>query len=185
VRPGAGDLPRPSGHPEPIHWSIPDPAREADGYPAAAFIIPGLILILALAMLFLAGSPPQWVKAAGAGAGAVVVAVAVRAGRSLIPASWRRAPQHSSRIRWSIYLAAGIAAAATLGPWLVLILLACGLIETLTQRLRSGEPNPEPQPSIPQPGLAAASYCPSPGSRSRSVLCPTAAVPGRPAIGTC
>jgi chromate transporter len=35
----------------------------------AAFVVPGLILILALAMLFL-GDPPLWVEAAGAGAGA-------------------------------------------------------------------------------------------------------------------
>jgi chromate transporter len=29
----------------------------------ACFIVPGLILILALAALFLAGSPPRWIKA--------------------------------------------------------------------------------------------------------------------------
>src|SRR5499427_7030584 len=57
-----------------------------------AFIVPGLVLILALAALFLASHPPVWVRAAGAGAGAAVAAVAVQAGTSLIPASWRRAP---------------------------------------------------------------------------------------------
>ena len=57
----------------------------------AAFIAPGLILILALAALFLAGSPPSWVEGAGAGAGAAVAAVAVQAGASLMPASWQRA----------------------------------------------------------------------------------------------
>jgi len=36
----------------------------------AAFILPGLIVILALAVLFLTGTPPLWVRAAGAGAGA-------------------------------------------------------------------------------------------------------------------
>src|SRR3954469_15440470 len=41
------------------------------------FIVPGLILCLALSVLFLAASPPVWVKAAGAGAGAAVAAVAV------------------------------------------------------------------------------------------------------------
>jgi chromate transporter len=98
----------------------------------AAFIIPGLILILALATLFL-GSPPLWVKGAGAGAGAAVAAVAVQAGSSLIPASWRRA-QQASRIRWLAYLAAGAAAAATIGPWLVLVLLGCGAVELAAQR---------------------------------------------------
>ena len=97
----------------------------------AAFIVPGLVMILALAALFLTGTPPVWVKAAGAGAGAAVAAVAVQAGTSLIPASWRRAPQHSSRLRWMLHLLAGTAAAATLGPWLVLVLLGCGLVEVL------------------------------------------------------
>jgi chromate transporter len=99
-----------------------------------AFIVPGLILILALAMLFLAGSPPLWVRGAGAGAGAAVAAVAVQAGTSLMPAGWRRAPQYSSRLRWSLYLLAGGVAAATVGPWLVLVLLACGLVELAGQR---------------------------------------------------
>jgi len=35
----------------------------------ACFIVPGLVLILALAVLFLAESPPTWVRGAGAGAG--------------------------------------------------------------------------------------------------------------------
>src|SRR5262249_6874736 len=82
----------------------------------AAFILPGLILILALSALFLAGSPPRWVKGAGAGAGAAVAAVAVRTGSSFLPASWQAA-QQASRFRWLVYLAAGCAAAATVGPW--------------------------------------------------------------------
>ncbi|HEY4561631.1 MAG TPA: chromate transporter, partial [Thermoanaerobaculia bacterium] len=44
------------------------------------FVLPGLVLILGLSILFLAGSPPAWVRGAGAGAGAAVAAVAVRAG---------------------------------------------------------------------------------------------------------
>ena len=99
----------------------------------AAFIVPGLVLILLLAVVFLAGSPPAWIRGAGAGAGAAVAAVAVQAGSSLLPASWRRAPP-ASRTRWLAYLAAGTAAAATLGPWLVLVLLACGAIELGAQR---------------------------------------------------
>jgi chromate transporter len=99
-----------------------------------AFIVPGLILILALAVLFLAGSPPLWVRGAGAGAGAAVAAVAVQAGTNLLPAGWRRAPQYSSRLRWALYLLAGAVAAATVGPWLVLVLLACGLFELAGQR---------------------------------------------------
>ncbi|HEX5260516.1 MAG TPA: chromate transporter, partial [Gaiellales bacterium] len=90
----------------------------------ACFIVPGLILILALSALFLATSPPTWVR--GAGAGAAVAAVAVQAGAGLVPASRARM---SSRWRWVAYLAAGGVAAATVGPWLVLVLLGCGLVE--------------------------------------------------------
>jgi len=93
-----------------------------------AFIVPGLIVILALSVLFLAGTPPLWVRGAGAGAGAAVAAVAVQAGWSLVPPSWKRAAG-SRRLRWIAYLLAGGAAAATLGPWLVLVLLGCGVIE--------------------------------------------------------
>jgi chromate transporter len=98
-----------------------------------AFIVPGLILIIALAALFLASAPPRWVLGAGAGAGAAVAAVALQAGSSLIPTSWDRAKTRS-RARWLVYLAAGAAAAATLGPWLVLALVACGGIELVLQR---------------------------------------------------
>src|SRR4051812_13420223 len=78
-----------------------------------AFIFPGLILIRALAALFLRGDPPLWVTAAGAGAGAAVAAVAVQAGISLVRPGWQRAPEHSSRARWLLYLVLGAAAAAT------------------------------------------------------------------------
>jgi chromate transporter len=98
-----------------------------------AFIVPGLILILLLSALFLAGTPPLWVRGAGAGAGAAVAAVAVQAGWSLLVPSWKRAsarePVRASRLRWAGYLLAGGAAAATIGPWLVLVLLGCGGFE--------------------------------------------------------
>jgi len=93
-----------------------------------AFIVPGLILIILLAVLFLEGSPPEWVRGVGAGAGAAVAAVAVRAGIGLIPGSRRRLrpDQHG---RWIAYLLAGGIATILVGPWLVLVLLACGAIE--------------------------------------------------------
>lgn len=101
-----------------------------------AFIVPGLLLILALAVLFLASSPPRWTAGAGAGAGAAVAAVAVQAGWSLVPASWARAHrQRASWVRWLGYLLAGAAAAATVGPWLVVVLLACGAVELVAQHL--------------------------------------------------
>ena len=53
------------------------------------FILPGLVLIVALAALFL-GSPPDWIRGAGAGAGAAVAAVAVHAGLLLLRPAWHR-----------------------------------------------------------------------------------------------
>ncbi len=96
-----------------------------------AFILPGLACILALSALFLAGTPPLWVKGAGAGAGAAVAAVAVQAGWTLLGPSWTRADKagRARRFRWVAYLLAGGTAAATIGPWLVLVLLGCGLAE--------------------------------------------------------
>jgi chromate transporter len=134
-----------------------------------AFIVPGLIVILFLSALFLGGSPPLWVRGAGAGAGAAVAAVAVQAGSTLLVPSWKRASARdagsahpdagsagrdagsagpdagsagrarAARIRWTAYLVAGGASAATIGPWLVLVLLGCGLIElAVRQRGRAG-----------------------------------------------
>jgi len=97
----------------------------------AAFIVPGLVLILLLSALFLEGSPPRWVRGAGAGAGAAVAAVAVQAALSLLPDSRRRA---ESLARWAVYLVAGGLAAATVGPWLVLVLVGCGAIEIAVRR---------------------------------------------------
>jgi chromate transporter len=98
-----------------------------------AFIVPGLIVILALSVLFLEGEPPLWVRGLGAGAGAAVAAVAVQAGWSLAGPSWKRAVG-SRRLRWIGYLLAGGAAAATIGPWLVLVLLGCGVTELIVRR---------------------------------------------------
>ena len=56
-----------------------------------SFIAPGLILILALSIVFLSGSPPLWIRGAGMGAGAAVAPVALRAGLSILPPMVRRA----------------------------------------------------------------------------------------------
>jgi chromate transporter len=95
-----------------------------------SFIVPGLVLIICLAVLFLASSPPLWIRGVGAGAGAVVAAVAVHAGLALIPAS-RARTTHSGRRRWTAYFLVGLLATALLGPWLVLFLLGCGAFELL------------------------------------------------------
>ena len=54
------------------------------------FIVPGLVLILALSAVFLASHPPDWILGAAAGAGAAVPAVALHAAWGLVPASWNR-----------------------------------------------------------------------------------------------
>jgi len=71
-----------------------------------------------------------WVLGAGAGAGAAVPAVAVQAGWSLLGPSWRN---KASAVRWACYFAAGLAAAPTIGAWLVLVLLGCGTTELLAR----------------------------------------------------
>ncbi|WP_245833897.1 chromate efflux transporter [Streptomyces aidingensis] len=100
------------------------------------FIVPGLLLILALAALFLAGDPPRWVSGAAAGAGAAVAAVAVHAAWGLAPDSRRRASGRPARLRWYGYLLAGGLATVLLGPWLVVVLIAAGLLEVLITRIR-------------------------------------------------
>jgi chromate transporter len=117
-----------------------------------AFIVPGLFVILALAALYLAGSPPLWVLGAGAGAGAAVPAVAVQAGTSLLGPSWQR---RKHTIRWLGYLAAGTAAAATIGPWLVLVLLGCGAGELAAQRALPLRRHADTHGIIALPALAA------------------------------
>jgi len=114
-------------------WRLRGPAGAILG--GVCFIVPGLIIILGLATLFLAPRPPGWIAGAAAGSGAAVPAVAVAAAAGLIPASWRRASgagnpgTRAAHGRWIGYLVAGGAAAATVGPWLVIVLAACGLAE--------------------------------------------------------
>jgi chromate transporter len=104
-------------------------------------------------VLFLSSSPPDWVTGAAAGAGAAVPAVALGAAMGLVPASWRRAgPVRSaatggegqrwlaslrgrritgSGVRWLAYVVAGGVGANLAGPYLVAVLLSCGLCEWL------------------------------------------------------
>jgi chromate transporter len=101
------------------------------------FIWPGLVMILALSTLFLAAHPPVVVLGLAAGAGAAVPAVAVHAAWGLAPSSWKRiqggtAPR-TGRARWIGYAVAGGAAAALIGPFLVLVLVACGALEVVVR----------------------------------------------------
>ena len=119
-------------------------AYRVAGWPGAivgglGFIVPAVVMILALSLVFLSGSPPDWIRGAGAGAGAAVAAVAVRAGEDLVRPSFARARDGGGTIvRWAAYGVAGGVAAATIGAWLVLVLLGCGLLE-LSIRRATGE----------------------------------------------
>jgi len=111
-------------------WRLRGPAGALVG--GACFIVPGLVLILAISAVFLASRPPLWIRGAAAGAGAAVPVVAVSAALGLVPSSWRRAGgSRPAQARWANYLAAGGVAGALTGPFLVLVLAGCGLIEML------------------------------------------------------
>ena len=99
------------------------------------FIVPGLTLIIALSVLFLAARPPRWIEGAAAGAGAAVPVVAVQASLLLLPAGWKRAgPERTARVRWIVYFAGGAVGASAVGPFLVVVLFSCGFIEILMRR---------------------------------------------------
>ena len=177
-------------------WRLRGPAGAILG--GVCFIVPGLVIILGLAALFLAPRPVGWIAAAAAGAGAAVPAVAVAAAAGLTPASWRRAgasragasrggaspagaspagaspagaspaggpPADGSRAegsraahgRWIGYLVAGGVAAATVGPWLVIVLAACGLAEVAVRAQRWRRP---PDPGPPGPSRLPAGLLP-------------------------
>jgi chromate transporter len=103
------------------------------------FVAPGLILVIALSTLFLAKAPPLWVSGAGLGAGSAVPAVALLAGSTIATPIWRRA-EKGARLRICVYAVAGGSAAATLGPALVLVLIACGAVELAWQRFSETPP---------------------------------------------
>jgi chromate transporter len=113
------------------------------------FIVPGLVLILGLSAVFLARHPADWILGAAAGAGAAVPAVALNAAGGLAPNSWRRMGfERSQRLRWVIYALLGAAAATTIGPYLVLVLIVCGLTEVGIRR------SPAPGSASVVPALA-------------------------------
>jgi chromate transporter len=127
-----------------------------------AFVLPGLVAMVALAAVFLASHPPAWIRGAGLGAGAAVAAVAVRTAASLVPASRRRATRsgdaagmggapagayderaahaRAARWRWFGYALAGGVIAVLAGPWVVLALLASGAVETAVRAGGGGAP---------------------------------------------
>jgi len=144
-----------------------------------SFILPGLVAILALAVLFLSGSQPVWVRGAGMGAGAAVAAVAVRAGLDISRPIWVRATVDRRRLRVLVYGLAGGLAAALAGPWLVLILLACGMFELAAHELAHGGASAHAWLAFPARRLAHGPAQPLAGLPSSwPLLTATAADPG-------
>ena len=115
-----------------------------------SFIVPGLILILGLAAVFFSSHPPAWIVGAAAGAGAAVPAVAVRAASSLVPASWTRiGSRRPEQARWLVYGLLGGVSAVTIGPYLVLVLLGCGLAEMEVRRPGGSSPSRPARAFVP------------------------------------
>jgi chromate transporter len=124
-------------------WRLAGPVGAVVG--GLGFIVPGLVLILGLSVVFLAGHPASWIVGAAAGAGAAVPAVALHAAGALVGSSRSRmgaggGPQG----RWVLYAALGAAAAALVGSYLVIVLAGCGVAEIAVRR------------SAPPPGSTAA-----------------------------
>jgi chromate transporter len=116
-------------------------AQRVAGLPGAvvgglAFIVPGLVLILVLAAASLGESPPSWLVALAAGAGGAVVAVVVQAGVVLGRSSL--SGLRGGRLLRSIaYVVVAAAATVAVGPYVVVVLLACGLVELAIRRAAS------------------------------------------------
>jgi len=91
-----------------------------------SFILPGLIAIVILSYFFLDSNAPGWIIGAGLGAGAAIPAIALSAGWALVSPSRARC---ANRKRWYAYLILGVLAVLTLGSWVVLAIILCGLIE--------------------------------------------------------
>ncbi len=117
------------------------------------FIAPAVIIILALSAVILGHAPPLWVRGAGAGAGAAVPAVAAHAARGLFGPSLSRAGERSALVPWALYVSAGVAAAITIGGYLVLVLVACGAVEVMRRRPRSAA-----LPALVPAGVSAGGY---------------------------
>lgn len=133
------------------------------------FIVPGLVLIVGLSAVFLASHPAAWVLGAAAGAGAAVPAVALNAAWGLAPNSWHRiGTEPGQQLRWVIYALLGAVAATTIGPYLILVLIASGLTEAAGPRPRARPRRLSPSPSYIWPALVASVLWP--GWHSRSVL---------------
>jgi len=110
-------------------------AQRVGGLPGAlvgglGFVLPGLLLTLAIAAVLLGDAPPLWILGIGAGAGAAVIAVVVHAGVVL----GRSTLAGRRDVRGPAYLATGLVATVLAGPYVVVALLAAGFAELAWRR---------------------------------------------------
>ncbi len=99
------------------------------------FIVPGLIMIIALSALFFAQRPAAWLQGAALGAGAVVPAIALTTGATMIPPSVRNVRTDKRRLtRWVLYATVGAVVAMVASAYVVIALIAAGVVEILARR---------------------------------------------------
>jgi chromate transporter len=117
-------LPGPGGTQLAIYCAARAGGRVGAVFGGLAFILPGLLIVLAIAAVALGEAPPLWIRGVGAGAAAAVVAVVAQAGIVLGRSTL------AGRGAWAFaYVALGAAAAVAVGPYVVLVLLGCGVVE--------------------------------------------------------
>ena len=101
----------------------------------ACFIFPGLVMILALTAAFFAHDPSKYLLGAALGAGAVVPAIAFSTATHLLPASLKPVREKRSQLlRWTVFVGAGLVTSLVAPQFVVLTLLACGLLSIAFER---------------------------------------------------
>ena len=144
----------------------------------ACFILPGLVVIIGLAALFLASNPPTWVKGAALGAGAAVAPVAVNAALGphagqLATGSARHGPVGCVGSSTPWWAASRPRRSAPSSCW------CCSGAAWWRSRSPAGPDRPRPStgsPSRPWPSSRRVGWARSPGWRSRWERCPSVAV---------
>ena len=95
-----------------------------------SFILPGFLIIVPLAMVFLATDLPLWLKATALGASSTIPAIALYSGYSLMPDGWKRIRENRIwRLRWLSYIIIGVASVILTPVFLAPTILTCGLFE--------------------------------------------------------
>jgi len=115
-------------------WRMGGPLGAVLG--GASFILPGFVMIVALSWLFFAHHPGAVLLGAALGAGAVVPAIALTTAWSMVPASYKAVrTDQARRFRWAAYGLIGILTSILSPAFVVLALVAAGIIEILSRRL--------------------------------------------------